>query len=62
MAIAFPDLPQGPAHRFFHIIPLIDCIVLDQWEKGQERFVRGSFVMNRQFSHQHKTRPPDKHT
>src|SRR6266849_1929780 len=60
MAIAFPDLPQGPAHRFLHKIALIGCILFDQWEKGQERLVRCSLVMNRQFSHQHKTRPPYK--
>ena len=60
MAIAFPDLPQGPVHRFFHQIALICGILLDQWEKGQKRLVRGSLVVNRQFSHQHKTRSPHK--
>src|SRR5437016_4468024 len=60
MAIAFPDLPQGPVHRFFHKIALICGILLDQWEKGQKRLVRGSLVVNRQFSHQHKTRSPHK--
>src|SRR6266566_9047583 len=42
MAIAFPDLPQGPVHRFFHQIALIDGILLGQWEKRQKRFVKGS--------------------
>jgi len=60
VGIPFSDLPQCPVDGFFHTIPLITCIRLDQREKLQEYLILRWFVMYRQFSHHHKTCPPHK--